>query len=285
MYCLIKRQMEAIRDQSDEAAKSHYLIEVMKKLEEAKQDDTAPVVIAKINKLHQAYFGKAYSFDVLKKNYNQMMLQKEEDFRRSIMEADKPLYQALLLARVGNYIDFGAMGSVDDEKLEMLLSQVKEESLDEAIYRCFIQDIYEAKKLVYLTDNCGEIVLDKLLIEELLKMKPSLEVTTIVRGNPVLNDATLQDAEMVGLTRLVRVLPNGTQIAGTSLPHISEEARQAIEKADMIISKGQGNFETLHGCGKNIYYLFLCKCDWFVRRFHLERFKGVFVNETNHSIE
>lgn len=95
----------------------------------------------------------------------------------------------------------------------------------------------------------------------------------------VINDATMKDAVLVGLTREIEVMGNGDDAAGTILERISKEARKNIEEADMILAKGQGNFESLFGCGLNIYYLFLCKCDWFMRRFQVERYHGMFVNE------
>lgn len=95
----------------------------------------------------------------------------------------------------------------------------------------------------------------------------------------VINDATMEDAVLVGLTREIEVMGNGDDAAGTILGRISKEARKNIEEADMILAKGQGNFESLFGCGLNIYYLFLCKCDWFMRRFQVERYHGMFVNE------
>ncbi|MBQ7103721.1 MAG: DUF89 family protein, partial [Anaerotignum sp.] len=108
---------------------------------------------------------------------------------------------------------------------------------------------------------------------------PQVERKIIVRGEPVLNDATMEDALQIGIEKCGKVIPNGTNIAGTYIPWLSAEAKQAMEEADMLISKGQGNFESLHGCGLNIYYLFLCKCQWFMERFGLPQYSGVFINE------
>ena len=96
--------------------------------------------------------------------------------------------------------------------------------------------------------------MDKILIEEIQKKYPNLELTVMVRGAEVINDATMEDAVQVGLTERVKVISNGTDIAGTWLEEISPEAKVVWETADVVISKGQGNFETLHQCGKNIYY-------------------------------
>ena len=117
--------------------------------------------------------------------------------------------------------------------------------------------------MVYLTDNCGEVVLDKMLVKLLKEMYPNLDITVIVRGEQILNDATMEDAVQIGMTDMVNVIGNGNNIAGTWLDAVSEQALKLIDQADVIIAKGQGNFETLYGCGKNIYYMFLCKCQLF----------------------
>ena len=134
---------------------------------------------------------------------------------------------------------------------------------------------------MYLTDNCGEIVMDKLLIEEIQKLNQKAEVTVIVRGLPVLNDVTMEDAIQVGLTEMVNVIGNGSEIAGTYLEDISEEAKNVIDDADVILAKGQGNFETLRMCGKNIYYIFMCKCEMFAKRFQVPRYYGMLINDKN----
>jgi hypothetical protein len=281
MFCLIKRQEENIRHIQDEKMKSEYMRDVLRIIADSPEDVTAPVVLAEITRLYRDYFGVAFSFEKLKEEYNQLMLKEEAWIQQVIKASGDPLLTALKFARTGNYIDFAAMGSVDRNKLMTMLENAGEEDLSEAEYVDFRKDLQKAGRLVYLTDNCGEIVLDKLLITVMKELYPSLDITVIVRGMPVVNDATLEDARMVGLTSIVKVIGNGTQIAGTQLNMISEEAGQAISLADVLISKGQGNFETLHGCGLNIYYMFLCKCDLFVKRFNMERYKGVFISEKN----
>ena len=160
-----------------------------------------------------------------------------------------------------------------------LLEKAGEEDVDGHTFAMLSEDLDKAEELVYLLDNCGEIVADKLLVKVLKEQYPNINITVMVRGVEVLNDAVMEDAEEVGLTKLVKVIGNGNGVAGTQEDLLSREAREAIEKADIIISKGQGNFETIYGGGWNIYYLFLCKCAWFSERFGMERLKGVFINE------
>ena len=279
MHCLVKRQAENIKKYPDEEKKAEYLGKVLGIIANNAAEEPAPVLLSHIGRLHEAYFGKPFSFEELKKGYNAMMLGKEAEIRERIAEAVAPLALALRFAQIGNFIDFGAMDSVDDAKLMEFLEQAETLPLSENTYQTFSDDLKRAKKLVYMTDNCGEVVLDKLLMETIAEKFPHVECTIIVRGEPVLNDATMEDALQVGIDACGKVIPNGTNIAGTYIPWVSAEAKMALEEADILISKGQGNFESLHGCGLNIYYLFLCKCQWFMERFGLPQFSGVFINE------
>lgn len=279
MHCLVKRQADNIKKYSDEEKKAEYLGKVLGIIANNAAEEPAPVLLSHIGRLHEEYFGKPFSFDELKKGYNAMMLGKEAEIRRKIGEASDPLALALRFAQIGNFIDFGAMDSVDDGKLMEFLEQAETLPLSEDTYEKFTENLKTAKKLVYMTDNCGEVVLDKLLLETIAGIAPHVEKTIIVRGEPVLNDATMEDALQVGIEACGKVIPNGTNIAGTYIPWLSAEAKQAMEEADLLISKGQGNFESLHGCGLNIYYLFLCKCQWFMERFGLPQYSGVFINE------
>ncbi len=279
MHCLVKRQAENIKKYPDEEKKAAYLGKVLGIIANHAAEEPAPVLLSHIGRLHEAYFGKPFSFEELKQGYNAMMLEKEMEIRGKIGQAADPLAVALRFAQIGNFIDFGAMDSVDDAKLMEFLEQAETLPLSEDTYQSFTEDLKTAKKLVYMTDNCGEVVLDKLLLETIKQTVPHLEMTIIVRGEPVLNDATMEDALQVGLETCGKVIPNGTNIAGTYLPWVSAEAKDALDEADLLISKGQGNFESLHGCGLNIYYLFLCKCQWFMERFGLPQYSGVFLNE------
>ena len=279
MHCLVKRQADNIKKYPDEEKKAEYLGKVLGIIANGAAEEPAPVLLSHIGRLHEAYFGKPFSFEELKKGYNTMMMGKEEEIRQKISEAADPLALALRFSQIGNFIDFGAMDSVDDAKLMGFLEQAETLPLSEETYAKFTENLKKAKRLVYMTDNCGEIVLDKLLLETIAGIAPHVEKTIIVRGEPVLNDATMEDALQVGIDSCGKVIPNGTNIAGTYIPWLSAEAKLAMDEADMLIAKGQGNFESLHGCGRNIYYLFLCKCQWFMERFGLPQYSGVFINE------
>lgn len=121
--------------------------------------------------------------------------------------------------------------------------------------------------------------MDKLLMKTINQIYPEVSITAVVRGGNVLNDATMEDAKQIGLTSCVTTIHNGNNIAGTWEPALSEEARYTLNNAEIIISKGQANYETLRYCGKNIYYLFLCKCEMLAKDCGVPRFTGMFVND------
>lgn len=280
MSCLVQAQARNIQKFEDEEKKSRYMREIFKLLLDSDPELSAPALLEPVTKLYESYWGSQEGFQAEKKSFNDFLLSMEEELEKKIRSTKDPLATALCYARLGNYIDLSALSDVSTEKLLELFAKAEEESLDAEEYQHFLQDLKHGKYLVYLTDNCGEVVLDKLVIKLLKEQYPKLRIEVLVRGIPVTNDVDIEDAEYVGLTKLVPVFGNGSGIAGTELSKISQEAREKLERADVIIAKGQGNFETIHTCGLNIYYLFLCKCDWFMQRFHAKHLQGMFVNET-----
>ena len=280
--CILRRQEERIRELSfSEEKKEQFMKELCRLIANAPADATSPVIVADIRVLFKKYFDIVDSYEDEKKHFNKLMSDSEDVLLQMVESADEPLKEALRLARIGNYIDFGAMNEVSDKKLAELFAETENDVVDEKEWTALKEDLAKAHTLTYLTDNCGEIVLDKLFIRKIKESYPALDITVVVRGGNVLNDATMEDAQSVGLTDIVKVIGNGSSIAGNSLGYISEEAEKLIRNADMVISKGQGNFESLNGCGLNIYYLFLCKCDWFVRKFQMKRLTGILVNDRN----
>lgn len=280
MCCALNKQEQKIRHYPDMEKKTEYMKKVMALMSNTEEKDCAPSLSVDIQKLYSSFWNcPMEDFTEIKKEFNQLMLNMEVSIEDKIRKSDDPLEKALLYARIGNYIDFAALSNVDQSTVITLLDEKSSEDLDEKEYKNFLHDLSSAKKLVYLTDNCGEVVLDKMAVKILKEQYPNLDITVIVRGYPVVNDATMEDAEEIGLTDLVNVIGNGSNVGGTWIPGINSESRELLYDADLIIAKGQGNFETLNDCGLNIYYLFLCKCDLFQRRFHAENLQGMFLNE------
>lgn len=280
MQCQIQKQEQKIRQFEDQEKKEIYMKEIIRRYKEAGPKECAPSISARNTKFFSEFWGVPQAdFTEAKRSFNTLMLNLEGDLEEKIRSASDPLEAALVHARIGNYIDFSAIPNVSKDTLLSLIEEGSIDTLDEKEYANLRNDLKEASSLLYITDNCGEIVLDKIAVKILKEQYPNLSVTILVRGYPTTNDATMEDAIMCGLTDVAPVMGNGSDVPGTWLSGISDEARTLLEKSDILIAKGQGNYETLHGCGLNIYYLFLCKCDWFVQLFHARPLQGMFVNE------
>lgn len=277
--CLTRVHLEKYPKDVTAEEKVEYMQRVLKVLAEAPHRYGAPVIVRTINEIQEEMFGMKQDYAKIKKYYNEVMLGYEGYVQERLNLSEDALKTGIQYAMIGNYIDFGARINVNEEQLTEMLKDNDRFVIDEKQYKEFTEDLEAAGKLVYITDNCGEIVMDKLLIKEIQKKYPGLEVTVMVRGAEVINDATMEDAAQVGLTQMVRVISNGTDIAGTWLEELSAEAKEILDEADVIISKGQGNFETLRKCGKNIYYIFLCKCDLFANTFQVPKLTGMLINE------
>lgn len=286
MCCAVNKQEEKIRKFPDMDKKTEYMKKVMSILSSAEEQDCSPSLSVEVKRLYSEFWNcPAEDYTEIKKEFNQLMLNVEASVEEKIRTSADPLETALLYARIGNYIDFAALENVSQETMLKLLENENQEPLSQTEYANFQKDLSTAKTLVYLTDNCGEIVLDKLAVKILKEKYPQLNITVIVRGYPVVNDATMEDAEEIGLTDIVKVTGNGSNVGGTWFPGLSNEARTLLKQADVILAKGQGNFETMNDCGLNVYYLFLCKCDLFQRRFHAKALQGMFLNERRIQME
>jgi uncharacterized protein with ATP-grasp and redox domains len=190
----------------------------------------------------------------IKRTFNRLMLEYYPDLKKLVANAADPFSMALRLAIAGNIIDFGPGRPFDfqatlERAKSMVLAVDKSGPLKGEIPR--------AETLLYLGDNAGEIVMDRILLETI--RHPN--VYFAVRGAPVLNDATIDDARAVGIDKIARVISNGDDAPGTILEATSPEFREIFERADLVIAKGQGNFEGLYGIDKNIYYILMAKCD------------------------
>lgn len=280
LYCIIKKADErcekSCRNSTEKLA---FMKDVFALIGSSDPNATAPYLSKRVNDLLKEKFGASDDYAPLKSKYNGLMLKAENRISDKIWDSCDPLLCALQFAMVGNFIDFAAMDSIDPAKLDELVQTSSNQPVDMKEYALLKKDLENSKRLVYLLDNCGKIVFDKLFIKTVKKIYPDLEITAVVRGKPVFNDVTVQDAARVGLDREVRVIGNGTDIPGTQIDFINPQAHAAVDGAEVVISKGQGNFESLCGCGRNIYYIFLCKCDLFIRRFDVPKFTGMFVNE------
>ena len=277
--CLVDKQEARIAKFDDEDKNTAYMKEIAKIIGESDDEASSPYLVYLFNQVYRRYFGEIKDYSDIKKEYNSYVLAMENELYQEILDAQDSLAQSLIYARIGNYIDFGAMQYVEKEMFLKLFKEEEKNRLDQNVYEDFLEDCQNGKNFLLLADNCGEIVLDKLFLKELKKRFPHLELYVMVRGEEVLNDVTMEDAEETGVCAVARVVSNGNSVGGTVEGMLTEEAGRVLEQADIILAKGQANFETLNGCGRNIYYSFLCKCEWFSGRFGVARNTGMFLRE------
>lgn len=288
--CLIKKQIDIYPKSAPREQVLAYMRRLGALMADLPDRTGGPAIMEAITDIRREIFGSAASeverdYGAIKAHFNRLMMElvASEDICARVWAEEDPLRAALGYAMTGNFIDFGAMDSVDEDQLRHLLSHaVRRVDAEDPSYGSLRQALSAARRLTILTDNCGEIVLDKLLTEVIHRLYPRLAITVLVRGGEVLNDATMEDAVQVGFHRLegIRVMGNGDRLAGTDPDRISPEAREALLGADLILAKGQGNYETLRGCGLPIYYAFLCKCGFFARRFGVPVYTGMLVKES-----
>ncbi len=256
--CMLSQALEAARIATPDAALQREILDrVMELLTGLRLDASPPEIARKAHRLVREITGNPDPYSDLKREYNTRALALLPELRARIEQADDPLELAVRLSIAGNVIDFGAKAKGFDFDGEWRNAGRARFGVFD--YEAFEADVQKAGTILYLGDNAGEIVFDRLLIEEMKKISRA-EVTFVVRGRPVLNDATLEDARFVGLDRRVPVLDNGNDAPGTVLSEVRPEVLALFRTADVVVAKGQGNFETLSEAPGNIYFLFQVKC-------------------------
>ena len=195
-------------------------------------------------------------FKDIKSEYNQIALKLYPSLKTTIENSTDPLWTSTRLAIAGNVIDFGIFTSVD---IEGTISKALNSKIAVDDYNSLKDAVSYADEILYLTDNAGEIVFDRLLIETLIQF--GKKVKAVVKGSPVINDSTMEDAKESGLTKICEIMDNGSEAVGTILDWTSSTFQKTFKDAQLIISKGQANFETLIGTEKKLFFLFQSKCD------------------------
>lgn len=279
LQCLLRRNIALAQTLGTEEQAMAFAKEIMKLCIAAPEGVSSPWFGPKIADLLHEMYGLDYDrFRQEKLDSNRFVLERLPMIRKRVTEAKDPVLAGLQFAILGNYLDFSALqGQVSFEKLEEMLDKALEMELDEQVYAYFCRDLRRGGKLVYLTDNAGEIGFDRVLAEAIVAAYPDISVTFCVRGAIAQNDATREDAAAVGIP--FPVIDNGNRVAGTQLDMLSEEAAAALSDADVILAKGMANAETMLGCGYNVYYAFLVKCQRFVTRFGKPMFTPMLVKE------
>ena len=254
--CFVRQIIDATRMvSSDPLVHERMVREVLRWASEMDMNQPPPLLAKRIHRRVREISGVADPFRAAKVRLNRMVMGLAADLRAEVESAEDPLAVAVRLAIAGNVIDLGAKSNVTTADVLRSVGQAMVEPLSGELDQ-FRQAAAEARSILYLADNAGEIVFDRLLIEALSPER----VILAVRGAPVLNDATEADARAVGLHEICEVIDNGSDAPGTLLEDCSRAFRQRFADADMIIAKGQGNFETLSEAPDNIFFLFKVKC-------------------------
>lgn len=279
LLCHLKRSMELVRPLGTEEQTMAFARELMK-LYLSAPEGVSSVWFgpATADLLHEMYGLPIDRFRQEKIDSNRFVLERLPQIRERVDSAADPILAGLQFAILGNYLDFSALrGQVSFETLTEMLDKAQEMELDADIFHSFCRDLQSGKKLLYITDNAGEIGFDRIFAEEIARKYPHLTITFLVRGGIAQNDATREDAAAVGIP--FPVIDNGNRIAGTQMDMLSDEAKESIEGADVILAKGMANTETMSGCGYNVYYAFLVKCQRFVDLFGKPMFTPMLVKE------
>lgn len=254
--CFVRQTLDASRQVSDNPAfHEKALRDLFRDLADADWTGSPPVLAQKIHRRLRAETGVADPYLRQKRAHNEMALKLLPQLRKDVEASDDSLITAAHVAIAGNIIDLGAKNGLDESEVLHAIEHAAEEPLEGDI-DAFRKAVAEAKTILYLADNAGEIIFDRLLIEQ---FRPE-RITLVVRGSPILNDALDEDARAAGLNEMVPIIGNGTDVPGTDIEQCNDEFRRHFETADLIISKGQGNFETLSENPRRIFFLFKVKC-------------------------
>ena len=279
LLCHLRRNLETVRPLGTEEQAMAFAKDLMRLYLEAPEGVSSPWFNPQTSDLMLKHYGLPLDrMKAEKELSNRFVMERLDLIREKVQSAADPVFAGLQFSILGNYLDFAALqGQVSFEKLEQMLDTAFDLELDRQIYADFCKELETGKKLLYLTDNAGEIGFDRIFAEEIARKYPHLEITFCVRGEIIINDATRADAEAVGIP--FPVIDNGNRVPGTQIDLLGKEALDALNAADVILAKGMANCETMFGCGYNVYYAFLVKCQRFVERFQKPMLTPMLVKE------
>jgi len=255
--CFVRQALDSARlATDDEQIHEKVVREVLRLSVDLDMSQSPPVIGQQIHRLIRKLIGNIDPYRELKRRFNRLALRLCAELEERVRTSEAPLETAVRLAIAGNIIDLGVKTSIAESEIEKVIRDCLTADFDSQQLEEFRNAANQAEEILYLADNAGEIVFDRLLIEHL----PIEKITVVVKGAPVINDATMEDAEFTGLTDMVEVIDNGSDAPGTILESCSQTFRERFEDADLIIAKGQGNYETLSNADKNIFFILKAKC-------------------------
>lgn len=219
-----------------------------------------PELVGEIFSLLKIETGNNDPYKETRAHYNKLFLEQIPQLEEEINASDNPFLASIKYAIIGNIIDFNPIHDLSLSNIESCFANLKKEQLELDDYALLFEEICKAEKLLYLGDNCGEICLDKILIKKIREINPLCHVFFATRGEAVVNDSVEEDAYAVGIDAYATIISNGDSSLGTVLHKTSKEFQEIYQNADIVIAKGQANYECLSDEKKNIFFLLLTKC-------------------------
>ncbi|KAA0000177.1 MAG: DUF89 family protein [Thermoplasmata archaeon] len=268
--CFLKQSLEAARmTTDDQAIHAQVVKEVMKYLQNISFENPPPEISREVHEHIRRITKCKDPYKKVKEQSNAMAEKLYPRLKELVKNADDSLLMAIKLAIIGNVIDFGAANRFNVN--DMIDKTIETDFIADA-YPQFKEVLDKSKTILYLADNAGEIFFDKVLLEELVSRKK--QITYVVRANPIINDATVHDAKMAGIDKIAEVIAGdaGQDISapGILLKFASKEFLECFRSADMVIAKGQGNYEALSDSEREVFFLLVVKCPLVARDINAE---------------
>ena len=254
--CFVRQALDSIRLVTDDESLHERLVrEVLREVSKMDLRQSPPEMGQHIHRLIRELTGQRDPYRRIKDRFNRLALDLYPELEGRLQSSANSMATAVRLAIAGNVIDFGVNSNLNEAHVHEAIEQALTTPFDGDVEE-FAAAVSDAEDILFLADNAGEIVFDRLLLRQM----PLEKVTVVVKGSPVINDATMVDAEAAGITGMAEVIDNGSDAPGTILDDCSEFFRQRFDKADLVIAKGQGNYETLSEANKDIFFVLKVKC-------------------------
>jgi uncharacterized protein with ATP-grasp and redox domains len=257
--CFQRQALDAVRFiTDDEKMHENIMRAVIAELQGMDWKKSPPEIAHVVHKIVRNKSGVEDPYKDVKRRYNDIALKMYPELKKVVNDSATPLQTAVRLAIAGNVIDFGAKSNFD---LEETISLVLEKEFKIYHFSEFVKTLEKSRSITFLADNAGEVLFDRILLETILAIYKIEKTLFAVKGAPIINDATYEDAEYVGLNNLkgLEFIKVGVGIPGTGMERTSKDFLDIITKSDIVISKGQGNYEALSEL-KKIFFLLMVKC-------------------------
>jgi uncharacterized protein with ATP-grasp and redox domains len=274
--CFIKQSLEAARMVTDDKEiQTKVLKEVMQHLQNISLTNSPPELSREVHGIIRKITRSKDPYEKVKEKSNKMARKDYLYLKKVVNESDDPLLMAIKLSIVGNVIDFGTTNrfNVND-----MIDNAINKDFDASSYLYFKRILEKSVTILYLADNSGEIFFDKILLEELVKKQK--KITYVVKANPIINDALIEDAKYAGIDQIATIVEGDSEqklsSPGMLLSFASENFMKIFKSSDIVLSKGQGNYEGLSNVDREVFFMLVVKCPLVARDINSELGKLIF---------